>query len=281
MTEDRMSAAAINLNGMLAAVRVSGNDAGTFLHAQLTADIAALQKADGDRACYAAYCSPKGRVLATLFVLRQADQFLLLVDPGLVDALVQRLRMYVLRADVTLEPDPDLGVAGRIPESIQTPIAEGSYADLGMADPHRVQLPDGRVMLLGAKGSDTGSDRGTETWRELNIAQGVAWVGQATADLFVPQMLALDTIGAVSFSKGCYPGQEVVARARYLGKIKRHLRRFESDTRLEAGQSILSQETPIARVVDCVSAGNGTFVGHAVVRLAQDDRETEPTVRWR
>ncbi len=261
---------------MLTAVRVSGADAGAFLHGQLTADIAALEPDSEKSACYAAYCSPKGRVLATLFVVRQPDHFLLLMDPGLVESLVQRLRMYVLRAQVNLEPQSDLDIAGQISGAIKEPAADGSYAGLAVEDARLVRLPDQRVILLDASGlMDDDSE-----WRRLNIEQGVAWVGQATTDLFVPQMLALDVIGAVSFTKGCYPGQEVVARARYLGRIKRHLRRFEAAAALAPGQSIHSGQDAIARVVDCVAAGDGKFAGHAVVRIDQDERATEPAVGW-
>jgi hypothetical protein len=188
----------------LAAARFTGAEATTFLQSQLSADIAAV--APGG-AVYAAYCTPKGQVIGLLLVCRLESEFLVAGSSVLLPAILARLKMYVFRTPVEFAPEPDLAVLGGSdsPESpggdVFRPGPEGLAYAFASNEPHR-----------------PGSG---EPFRALELSRGVAWLGGETTEKFIPQMLGHDRIGAVSFSKGCYPGQEIVARARYLGRVKR------------------------------------------------------------
>jgi len=189
----------------LAAARVSGVDAGAFLQAQLSADVAAL--ADGG-ATFACYCSPRGQVFGLLLVCRLGDEFRLVADRGLLAGMIQRLSLFVLRSRVTLEVLDGLLVQG-------CPVGAGNQGSDGAFQPGGLGL----AYRLTEKTPGLAEDRGR--WKEQELRRNVVWLDPATSERFIPQMLGLEGIGAVSFSKGCYPGQEVIARARYLGKVKR------------------------------------------------------------
>ena len=188
----------------LSAARVSGPDAGAFLQAQLSADIAGLQEGHATLACY---CSPRGQVFGLLLVIRNDDDYLLLGAASLLPGMVERLRLYVLRARVQLAMVPELAVAGL-------------GAD-GSPDSAAGFSPPGIGLTYGLQEAGSSSTALPGDWKALELARGIAWLGPETTERFIPQMLGFDTIGAVSFSKGCYPGQEIVARAKHLGKVKR------------------------------------------------------------
>jgi folate-binding protein YgfZ len=189
----------------LAVARVSGADAGAFLQAQLSADVAALP--DGG-ATFACYCSPRGQVYGLLLVCRLGDEFRLAADRALLPAMLKRLGLFVLRARVELELADGVAVQG-CPADPRAQVSDGGFqpANLGLIY-HLVTRTPGMV-------EDSGH------WKEQELLKHVVWLDPATSERFIPQMLGLDSIGAVSFSKGCYPGQEIIARARYLGKVKR------------------------------------------------------------
>ena len=189
----------------LAVARVSGADAGAFLQAQLSADIAAL--ADGG-STFACYCSPRGQVFGLLLVCRLGEEFRLVADRGLLPGMVKRLGLFVLRARVVLEMEEALAVQG----CKAGPDRQGLAGEF---EPHGLGLA--YRLLERTPGLEPDQGR----WREQELRKGVVWLGAATSERFIPQMLGMDGIGAVSFSKGCYPGQEIIARARYLGKVKR------------------------------------------------------------
>lgn len=189
----------------LAVHRVSGTDAGAFLHAQLAADTASLS--DG-KACFAAWCSPRGQVIALLLVCRQDSSWFLVADAGLATAVANRLRMYVLRANVSIAAQPEIQVAGLRAD-------EDPAAGTMVFAPGHVPL---RYALIPRGPEDKYASL---CWRREEIMHGITWLQDGTSERFLPQMLGVDAIGAVSFSKGCYPGQEIIARARYLGKLKR------------------------------------------------------------
>jgi hypothetical protein len=186
----------------LAAARTTGPDAAAFLQAQLSADIAALK---GGGATFACYCSPRGQVYGLLLVCREAGDFILVGAAELLPSILERLRRFVLRARLAFEPADGLAVCGVPPERVA---AAGDY--------HTVPGLSYRIAAQGECAA-----HGTLDWKARELQHGVAWLGVETSERFIPQVLGCDRIGAVSFSKGCYPGQEIVARARYLGTVKR------------------------------------------------------------
>jgi folate-binding protein YgfZ len=191
----------------LSTARISGPDATTFLHAQLSADIAILEPGDATFACY---CSPAGKVFGMLLVCRIDDDFMVVAASELLTSMVQRLRLFVLRARVELAPQPEIKVFG----------VDGGGSDR-VTKPTVFRSPV--VPKLGYVLSNAGQDIGgnPDGWKELELRGNIVWLGPETTEKFIPQMLGYDKVGAVSFSKGCYPGQEIVARTKYLGKVKR------------------------------------------------------------
>lgn len=226
----------------LAVARVHGPDSAAFLHAQLTADIAALE--DGD-ATFACYCSPRGQVFGLLLVCRAGNQFLLVANAELLPGILQRLRMYVLRSRVELAPAPDLEPCG-LP-------ADGSAPERGIDF-----RPAGTELCYRVAPVGSGSPAGLDSWRGHELRHNVVWLGPVTTERFIPQMLGLEGIGAVSFSKGCYPGQEVIARARYLGRVKR------KPIRLRVPQALDMAPGSALRLLDGEQWLDGTVVDSVV-----------------
>jgi tRNA-modifying protein YgfZ len=219
----------------LAMLRVAGDDAEAFLQGQLSNDVKALGDGQLQRS---SYNSPKGRMLASLVVWReQAGSYALLLAADLAGAIARRLRMYVLRAkaSITEGSTPLLGVTGeQAGAAVRAALGVGVAPGHGVATaaaPAVLALPDGR-MLVAADGDVPlpGIASGTgEIWRYARIAAGVPLVTAATSDAFVPQALNFDALGGISFRKGCYPGQEIVARTHYLGRLKERLYAFRVD----------------------------------------------------
>jgi folate-binding protein YgfZ len=189
----------------LSVMKLSGPEAGAFLHAQLSADILALEDGDCGFACY---CTARGQVLGLLLVGRVREDYLAIGSSELLPAIAQRLRMFVLRAKVDIEILPEVTVSGLYPED------PGAGTDPVFAPAHTSQRYSPGTAI-------PGSGQEHVKWKSEELSQAVVWLDSRTSEKFIPQMLGFETIGAVSFSKGCYPGQEIVARTRYLGKVKR------------------------------------------------------------
>lgn len=222
MNDCRQAAAAY------AAISVAGRDARAFLQGQLTADLDEVAPGHGR---LAGWLDAKGRAIALLRVVPRPDDFLLMLPASQAEAIMRRLRLYVLRAAVTVAPagpiDLLTGEAGRARlESMgllpgDTPwavaLAPGGVALRPPGEPH--------WMLAGGAANGTGN---VEDWELAEVRAGLPEVYAQTAAAFIPQMLNLERFGAVSFTKGCYPGQEIVARAHHLGQVKRRMRLFQA-----------------------------------------------------
>jgi tRNA-modifying protein YgfZ len=206
-----MECARLNRYGLLS---VTGADAREFLHAQLTNDV---QNLAADRAALAGWCSAKGRLLATLLVVPSPDGFLLQLSRDLAPAVAKRLSMFVLRAKVKVVDESDawkqFGVWNASDEGVDV-AWEGTVAT--------VKVDAGRFLKLG-KDLDMPESKPEEAWTLQEIRAGRPLITAATQDQFVPQMVNLETLGGVNFQKGCYPGQEIVARAQYRGQVKRRM----------------------------------------------------------
>jgi len=234
----------------LAVARFTGADAGAFLQAQLSADIGALEPGDSTFACY---CSPRGQVYGLMLVGRSEDQFLVVAAAALLPAMLQRLRMFVLRSRVDFSIVDELAVYGLTETaSLPVPVAILSPAVPGLHYGLSGEIPDGAL--------------DPTAWKEKELRNKVSWLGAGSSEKFIPQMLGFDAIGAVSFTKGCYPGQEIVARARYLGKVKRKplLVLVESSGDFLIGSSVRLQrnsEWSNGSIVDtAVVPGKGTLL---------------------
>lgn len=257
----------------MAVLRLTGTDRHEFLQGQLTQDITAASES---HSLLWGWNNPKGRLLATGQLVQQPDATLLVMPAELAAASIARLRLFVLRADVQVET-ADLAVAG-----IEAGTDSFSYEGLTLDAAAMASVSDGerslarvagdpaRALLLAPAGkltaaSNTGLASG---WELADIRAGLPTVTGATAEAFVPQMLNLDLLDGISFSKGCYVGQEVVARTQNLGRIKRRMFRYASPMALEPGASLRdADDSQAGQVVRCASAGSG-YELLAVVQLS-------------
>lgn len=210
----------------LSLLAVRGPDARTFLDSQLTRNVPPAFAP----ASLAGYCSPKGRLLATFVVWADAETVWMLLSHDIAAAIAKRLRMYVLRAKVTID---DVDATHRLDGFVageQLPRVLGDLADwhwTRVDDSVWLRFPDADAgaRYLRIASSDGEPLRAVEgqRWRWFDVHAGLPRITAATQDRFVPQMLNLEALGAVDFKKGCFPGQEVVARSQYLGKLKRRM----------------------------------------------------------
>ena len=220
-----MECARLNRYGLLA---VSGADARDFLHAQLTNDVAHLPP---ERSAFAGWCTAKGRLLATMLVIPSADGFLLQLARDLAPAVAKRLSMFVLRSKVKIADETEAWAQYGVWDA-ELPVSGVAWHEGTVT----VSVGERRFLKLG-KNLSHSCAQSEERWTLQEIRAGRPWISAATQDQFVPQMVNLETIGGVDFQKGCYPGQEIVARAQYRGQVKRRMTRLElpQGTQLKAG----------------------------------------------
>ena len=266
---------------------VQGKDAGAFLQGQFTNDVLQLDEAHSQ---LNGYCSPKGRLLATFRVLRDGDGYLLSMPRALLADVAKRLQTFVMRSAVTLEDVSErlihIGVSGptamaelqnsvsALPAAVDEVSAANGYRVVRIPGPHpRFEVygaPDSMMKLWDAL-NVRAAPVGASPWALLDILAGVPVITPETADAFVPQMVNFQLLGGVSFKKGCYTGQEVVARMQYLGKLKRrmYLARVSSATPPAPGDELYSpedKEQSAGKIVDAQPHPDG---GHAVLAVIQ------------
>lgn len=245
--------------GVLAA---QGPDAANFLHNQLTNDVLSL---DDTTARLAGYCSPKGRLLATMLIWKSGEQFLMALPREILPAIQKRLQMFVMRSKLTLTDVSDsmalIGIMAP-PEKLTglspSSLPATSYAVTQDTAGTLIRLPDAgqkwRYQWVGeltqaravwpmlARQLPPVANR---LWRWSEIVAGLPQITLATQEQFVPQMVNFELIGGVNFRKGCYPGQEIVARSQYLGKFKRRMLIAQVDAGpIKAGMDVFSAADP-------------------------------------
>ncbi|WP_116813702.1 YgfZ/GcvT domain-containing protein [Steroidobacter cummioxidans] len=252
-------------------IMVSGADARAYLQGQLTADLDTL---DSNRVQLTCCNSPQGRVQAVFWMVARTDGIALVLPAALVDSTVLRLRKYVLRAKAKIERAPHLqvGVAPRsaLPADV-TLDAAGSHREIdgvsyftlpGVAD----------VLVLGSLSAPSNAAH-EHQWHVAQVRAGLPQVYPETHEAFVAQMLNIDLLGGISFEKGCYTGQEIIARTHFRGAVKRRMFLFHSAAAAPApGTRVLAGEQHAGDVVDAVATENGSDV-LAVISLAQLNSE--------
>ncbi len=244
----------------LSAIRFSGTDAVDFFHNQVSADVMALAQGESTFACY---CEPKGRVLALMLVSRDGDDLYAVMSAALVATVARRLRMYVLRAKVDVEILDNCIVSGVHPGEASPP-----------APVTVVAVPDSNDQLIITVGETESTDdlAPMNAWKVAELQRGITWLCPETSGQFLPQMLGYDSLGAVNFRKGCYPGQEIVARIHYLGKVKRHPRLLCTTavicpSPLDNIQIRNGEQTYDAVITDCGHSENGGGCLYVVTRM--------------
>jgi folate-binding protein YgfZ len=277
----------------LRAYRISGDDASSFLQGQFTNDVNLVS---ADQAQLSAYCTPKGRMLAIFYLCRWQNDYVLICPADIAESFMQRLKMYIMRSKVSIAEASDEVLLGIIdPEqTLPSQIFSSSCVTTDDTDKQHSYVaactddylcftlpgPSNRYLMLCK--SDA-SDEITQSlqkiehvfpesvWKQMDIMSGLPFVDADTQELFVPQMTNMELIEGVSFSKGCYPGQEVVARLHYLGNANRRMFQFSchSDKDLTTGEDIVStlSDKAIGKVLSVEKTSEQDWIGLAVLRI--------------
>ena len=269
-------------------IAFTGDDAVAFLHAQLTSDVVGLAVPATQ---YSGYCTPKGRLLATGLLWRLQDVVLLQLPAALREAIQSRLSQYSLRSRVKASDATPryalFGISGAnaaaAMHALVGPQESENHQIISRDGTMVMRVPGERyVVLTPREGADTvratldahAAAASEESWTASEIAAGVPVITQASQEEYVPQMVNLDLIGAVSYSKGCYPGQEIVARTHYLGRLKQRMYRIALPPGVtpSVGDRLYSDqfgaEQASGSIVDAVLREDGAAEALAVMQIA-------------
>ena len=279
----------------LSVLSVRGKDAATFLQGQTTCNVLAL---DNNSATFGAICNPKGRALTTFLLVRIDDGYLILLPNELLAGIEKRLRMYILRSDVELrDASADcclIGIANVSDSTVANEMFSLSNDKLGVSihkSTTSIKMSENRWLIMSNHenaiklwDSLVQNQHFSETvptiWKLHEILDGIPWLNASTSELFVPQMLNLDVLGGISFDKGCYTGQEIIARTHYLGKQKRrmYLASIRNDKIPQPATPIyvFGNEQSIGQVVN--AASTYTAATHMLLVLQMEHANAEKIV---
>lgn len=278
-------------------IRYSGEDAQSFLHNLLTCDVGELAQG---KSTYGGFCTPKGRLLATFLLWRSGADTIMQLPSPLRDPIQKKLSMFILRAKVKASDASNewvkFGLAGSDAESLvkrafgQAPLSPHDVLEVEGAT--LIHLPGGRCEIIVARDkapalrealSRSAKTVNPDYWDWLDIRAGIPSILPATQEEFVPQMVNLDSIGGLSLSKGCYPGQEIVARMHYRGTLKQRmvLANIISSGSPQPGDKLYSPgmgEQSSGKIVNAARAPEGGSDVLAVIQIAAAERGD---VRWK
>ncbi len=243
----------------LGLLEISGTDAVTFLQGQVTNDVNLLT---GNNAHYSAYCNPKGRMLALFLAFAHYDHLHLQFNRELLEPIMKRLKMYVMRSKVEIKDVSDSIVKFGINGPQAASMLEAVFSKIPTVDYELVSGDNGAILKMPSVNADARFEIFTDEinapliwealkinskvvekphWDWLEIQAGIPDIELKTQEQFVPQMLNLDILDAINFKKGCYTGQEIVARTHYLGTVKRrtYLAEMTTNNAPTAGDKVL------------------------------------------
>jgi len=278
-------------------IEFSGDEAALFLQGQLSCDVESLQIW---RAQYGSYSNPKGRMLASFLLWRTADAYYMLLPRSLCEAVRKQISMFILRSKVKVANVNNdwalLGISGQYADTALNKIIGKTPASLMevlnmenaivlklSATRFQIMIPSAHVStILTALGNET-EPAGHATWDLLDIRAGIPFIIPETQEQFVPQMANLDLIGGVSFSKGCYPGQEIVARMHYLGKLKQRMYLAQIDTANppHAGDKLFSSALGKQAVGTIVNAAPVPEGGYDALAVMQIECSASGDIHWK
>jgi folate-binding protein YgfZ len=286
------SGSVLALLGHLGVLQFSGEDAEAFLQGQLSCDVAAVGLRSS---AYGAYCSPQGRMLANFLLWREEAGFTMALSRDIASSVQKHISKFVLRAKLKVSDASDTivmaGAAGSkagqalsdvFPDLPKQPNEVLRQPDTGTV----IKLKDGRYLLVLTPSSAAALRQrlasvlvpvGAHAWRWLDIRNGVPVVTAATQDQLVPQMANFELLGGVSFNKGCYTGQEVVARIQHLGKLKRRMFLANVAAQAKAGDPLYSEDLgdqASGMVVNAEASPDGGQDLLAVVQTASRESST-------
>ena len=254
-------------------IEIKGNDAREFLNNQFTNDLKTLSD---NESSLGAWCSIKGRVLYTFRIWFENETFWLLLPTVQTESFLKKLKMFVFRSDVTIDQVNNkiiYGLSGKDADQFLKNIPESDNVVIRNDEDLVIKIPAPipRYLIISKK-----YDLETRTennWKLLDIIAGIPEILPETADMFLPQMLDLENLGGLSFQKGCYPGQEIVARVKYRGELKQQLYKahIKTNNRIETGAVLVtaSDEQVLAgHVVNAVQFDENSWALLAVINIA-------------
>ena len=263
----------------------TGEDAPGFLHGQLSCDVSIVSNG---KSTYGSYCTPQGRVLATFLLWSSGGRYFMQLPVSLCAPTRKRLSMYILRAKVKADDagsDHALyGIAGdgaaHAIEAVFGGVPATAHDTLHVNESTVIRLAPDRFQIILSPASRTAAyealrrhagEGSAAAWQLLDIHAGIPWITPATQEQFVPQMVNLDLIGAVSFAKGCYPGQEIVARMHYRGQLKQRMYRAHVATEdiVQAGDRLYSADMAGQSTGMVVNAMPAASQGYEVLAVIQ------------
>ena len=290
-----------------ALIEASGDDVLEFLQGQLTNDIKLVTENIGQ---LSAYCNPKGRILANFRIFKRQQHYFLRMRSDISEATLKRLRMFVMRSKVELIDRSNelshVGIAGlnatkklatlfnKLPQNTDESSTENDITIIrltGTLPRYEVHGTVEKVKELWEKLQKDAVTIGENSWNLLTIRAAIPEIVSETVEAFVPQMVNLQAINSLSFTKGCYPGQEVVARMHYLGKLKRRLfiGSTKSDSLPTSGEPIMTSDESEQKVGQIVTASwskdkNIEFLAVLQIEKAEKERlhigsSTGPTIK--
>ena len=293
---DAERAAAVNNTivadlSQLGVIAFRGDDAVAFLQGQLTNDVSNLH-ADG--AQWSGYCSPKGRLLGNFLMWRQGEDYCLQLSGDILPGIQKRLTMFIMRSKVQGRDASNetvrLVVAGRqalaavsaamgaVPDAAMRSVAGGTGQVIRLGDDKFVlSITPEHAPAVWQVLRESASPVGAQVWDWMRLNAGIPMIVAATQEQFVPQMVNLEVIGGVSFQKGCYTGQEIVARSQYLGKLKRRMFLAHVDAEAAPGDSLYSADHEgqvTGTVVNAAPAPTGGFDVLAVAQVESAATQT-------
>ena len=262
--------------------RIQGDDAESFLQGQLSNDV--KQLSDGQRGQLTSYCTPKGRMLALFYLLKADSGYIAILPSVIAENVFKRLQMFIMRSKVEINDLTEsyslLGVhqaENLLNEALVPDSTAYSVASQGDNLSMRIGSQDSRLLLLAKEELAMGLTMdesllvSSDQWQLADIEAGIPNIFAQTQESFVPQMTNLELIDGVNFRKGCYPGQEVVARLHYLGTAKRRMYRLaiEASEMLEINTEVFIEgsEQAIGHIVNAVELSAGHYAALAVLRV--------------
>jgi folate-binding protein YgfZ len=268
-------------------LQVSGEDAQSFLQNLLSNDI---RETAGNHVQLSSFNNAKGRMLASMLVWQDGSDYLLQLPRSLCETMRKKLSMYVLRAKVKISDISDDRVCMGISGDKALSALQGMYPDLPQddmtlshtakttllrRDAHRMQIITDAVQatVIWQYLIATATPVGSPCWDWLDIRAGIPFILPQTQEAFVPQMVNFELIGGINFKKGCYPGQEVVARMHYLGKAKRrmYLARVRTDAAPQPGDKTFSAADPAQPCGEVVNAARAAHGGYEMLVVVQTE----------
>ena len=276
----------------LGVIAFSGEDTSTFLQGQLTNDVRELHQ---DSAQWSGYCSPKGRLLSNFLVWRAGGDTCLQMSGDLLPGVLKRLSMFVLRAKTKARDASDETVRLVVAGPRAAAAVEDAMGTLPQAKMRTLATPVGHVVRVGDDKfvlavvpehapdvwralAGHATPVGAPVWDWLRLSAGIPMIVAATQEAFVPQMINYEALGGVSFQKGCYPGQEIVARSQYLGKMKRRMVLAHVDLDATPGDSLYSDDFPGQATGTVVNAAPAPGGGWDLLAVAQIESAAHHTL---